>query len=317
VGAGFASGREIVSFFGDYPSIFIAPIVGAVFFLGCILFLSVGLKVKAHNITQANLLIMGNKHIVADIFLLFNGVVMLGGMLAAMNSLFDMVLPLSPLYAVLAGVLCAVLVARGLKGLLKSNAILMPIVVIIMIVTSVLAITRGGSGGGDRPIFFAPTLFNFPMILIYMSMNMMLASTVLVSVHTFSKRQIVTASTIASITMTCLMGVLIWALNSSSDYLTPMPLLSMAMTSGAVLFYFALAAIAVSIFTSMMTAMVGLDSWLKPVVGGKWYSIVLVLIAGLILSMLGFETVVAFLYPVIGLLGLVYIVWCIVYLKRA
>jgi len=315
VGAGFASGREILSFFGDSPSIFIAPLVGAVFFFGSILFLSVGAKVKADNITAANLLIMGNKHIIADILLLFNGVIMLGGMLAAMNSLFNMLLPLSPLYAFMAGILCAILVARGLKGLLKCNAILTPIVIAIMIVICIFAILRS-DGTGSQTIFFAPNPLNYPMILIYMSMNMMLASTVLTTIHTFNKRQIMTASFLASIVIAGLMAVLIFALNSSSDYYTAMPLVSMALSSGPILFYFAIAAIGVSIFTSMMTAMIGLDSWLKPITGGKWYSIVIVLISGLILSMLGFETVVAFLYPVIGVLGLVYIVWCIVYLAK-
>jgi len=316
VGAGFASGREVLSFFGDSPSIFIAPIVGAVFFLGSILFLSVGRKVRADNITQANLLIMGNKHIAADIFLLFNGVVILGGKLAAMNSLFVMVLFDVPfMYSIITGLLCAALVMKGVKGLLKSNAVLTPLVTAIMIVICVFAIVRGGGSQGSNIRVFAPPLLSFPMILVYMSMNMMLASTVLNTIWGFNKRQIVLSSAIAGAVVAGLMAVLIFALNSG-DYDTVMPLITMALSGGAILFYFAVAAIALSIFTSMMTAMIGLNSWLKPLTGGKWYSIAVVLVAGLILSMLGFENVVGFLYPVIGVIGFAYIVWCIVYLCK-
>lgn len=322
VGAGFASGREILSFFGGTPSILIAPVVGAVFFLGSVLFLSIGRVVKASNITQANLLIMGNKHIAADIFLLFNGVIILGGKLAAMNSLFRMVLPDVPfVYAIAAGLLCAVLVARGLNGLLKSNAVLTPLVIVIMVIICVAAIMRTGIVGdaaviedGGEPGFFRVP-FSFSMIMIYMSMNMMLASTVLTTIHTFSKKQVVWASAIASVIVAGLMAVLILALNSA-NYNVAMPLILMAQNGGAALFYAAFIAIALSVFTSMMTAMIGLNSWLRPITGGKWYSILLVLIAGLILSMLGFENVIAFLYPVIGVIGFVYIGWCIVYLVK-
>jgi len=314
VGAGFASGREVLSFFGDSPSLLIAPLVGVVFFFGSVLFLSVGRMVKADNIAQANLLIMGNKHIVADIFLLFNGVIILGGKLAAMNSLFAMVLPDVPfVYSITAGLLCSVLVVRGLKGLLKSNAVLTPLVIAIMVVICVVALVGDGQSIGTR--LFAPSLVSFPMILIYMSMNMMLASTVLTTIHAFSKKQIIRASAIAGVIVAGLMLLLIMALNSA-DYDVAMPLMMMAQNGGAVLFYAAFIAIALSIFTSMMTAMIGLNSWLKPITGGKWYSIAIVLTAGLILSKLGFENVIAFLYPVIGVIGFVYIGWCIVYLIK-
>ena len=46
IGAGFASGKEVVSFFGDVPNVFIALIAGGLVFACSVLFLFVGRRVK-------------------------------------------------------------------------------------------------------------------------------------------------------------------------------------------------------------------------------------------------------------------------------
>lgn len=59
-----------------------------------------------------------------------------------------------------------------------------------------------------------------------------------------------------------------------------------------------------------MTALIGLSSWLAPLTGSKGFSVAVSLIAGMLVSNLGFENVVAYLYPVIGIFGFVYTVLC-------
>ena len=54
--------------------------------------------------------------------------------------------------------------------------------------------------------------------------------------------------------------------------------------------------------------MSSLSNWLTGLTGSKKFSIIAVLIAGLIVSNLGFENVVAYLYPFIGMMGIIYII---------
>ncbi|MDE6398093.1 MAG: transporter, partial [Clostridiales bacterium] len=46
IGAGFCSGRELVSFFGSGISVFVAPLCGVCIFFVCVLFLYIGTKIR-------------------------------------------------------------------------------------------------------------------------------------------------------------------------------------------------------------------------------------------------------------------------------
>ena len=50
IGAGFASGREIVTFFGEVPNAVVALIAGVLVFACSVLFLFVGRRVKKSDI---------------------------------------------------------------------------------------------------------------------------------------------------------------------------------------------------------------------------------------------------------------------------
>ena len=54
IGAGFASGREIVTFLGERPSPWLALLGGIATFAFCAVFLLVGKKVNASSIGEVN-----------------------------------------------------------------------------------------------------------------------------------------------------------------------------------------------------------------------------------------------------------------------
>jgi uncharacterized membrane protein YkvI len=310
IGAGFASGREILTFFSSDIPLFVAPIVGILIFFVSVIFLFIGKTLQKDTISEINSKLLGKSHYVADIILLFNSLIVLAGMLSGMDSLFSIIFDFAPAYSIISGIICAFVVHKGLKGLLKGNAIIVPVIIlsIIIICTSTIFSTQTLSFGS---IHFRL----FPAIIVYVSMNMMLSSTVLTTIGSISKKQIVLSSFIAASIITLLMLLIIMALNTTKVD-TAMPILSIALSQNLVLFYLSLAAIATSIFTTMMTAMSSLSSWLNSLVGDKRFSIILVLIAGLIVSNFGFENVVAFLYPLIGIAGILYISFSIVFVVK-
>jgi len=308
IGAGFASGKEILSFFGDNIPFYIAPLSGLLIFGCSVLFLALSKRIKAESLSAANSKIMGRAHVAADIFLLFNSLVVLSGMLAAMDSLFSMVLPIVPAYSIISGILCALIVAKGIKGLLGGNMILVPVLIVLIVIICCFSI-------GTPQFLYSFRWFYPSAVIVYVSMNMMLAGTVYMTIKDLSLRQIIMSSVLAALVIAAIMSLIIFALNTTGIK-TDMPLMQIALNKNKTLFYVALAAIAACIFTSMMVAMSGLTQWLKGLIGDTKYSVILVLLAGLIFSNLGFENVVSFLYPVIGVLGAVYIGICLVYFAK-
>lgn len=309
IGAGFASGREIVSFFGSDISPLVAPLCGAVIFVLSVLFLTAGAKINATNIGEVNVKVAGKLHACADIFLLVNSLIVLSGMLAGMDSLGNMVLPIAPAYSVVSGVLCMLVVLKGMKGLLNCNSVIVPVIIAAMILVCSLSF--------DGVRFEAPfSGFTLLTILVYISMNMMLASTVLTTMGKLSFKTILISSGIAATVMSLLMLLIINGLNGSGTTDAAMPVLMLAKKISPVLFGLMVGVIAISIFTTMMTAMAGLTGWLDTLIGDKKYTVLIVFLAGLILSNLGFENVVAYLYPLIGVIGAIYIFLVIMFVAR-
>ena len=301
IGAGFASGKEISAFFGQNISPFVAPAVGLGIFLLCYLFCTIGRTFKSHDFSEVNHKLLGKLHVVADAFLLLNSLIVLSGMLSGMDSLFGSLFPIAPAYSIISGVLCAIIVAKGLKGLLKGNSIIVPFIVLFIILVCCFNI--------GKPMFsFAFGPFTIPAVIIYICMNIMLACTVLTTVDEKPKT-VFWASLIAALIMTALMLLIILTLNNN-DIDADMPLIAIAASTNKVLYYIAIAAVATSIFTTMMTAMSGLSSWLTPLTGDKRFAVAVSLVGGLIVSNLGFNNVVAYLYPLIGLIGLIYVLLC-------
>lgn len=310
IGAGFASGRELVSFFGNRISPFTAVLCGLAIFALSVVFLFIGSKLKSGNVSEVNRRLAGRAHVVVDSFLLVNNFIVLAGMLAGMDSLGDLVVKISPVWSIVSGALCVFVVCRGVKGLLNCNSLVVPLIIVSLIF--VCAYTAAGSGAPIKE-FESKTLLT---LVVYVCMNMMLASTVLTTMGEMSKKQIFVSSAIAAAIMTVLILLLILALNNNPLQSSDMPVLEMARKISPIAFGLILVVIAVSIFTTMLTAMSGLVAWFSAVFGGRFYSAVFVLLLALALSNLGFSNVVSYLYPVIGVLGVAYTVLCLIYVAR-
>ena len=140
IGAGFASGKEVVAFFGAKPNMFSALIMGVLVFGCSVLFLFVGRRVKKTDIGEVNGAVFGKARPFADVFMLFNSTTVLGAMLAATDSLAAEFIDIRPLASIVVGLLCAVIAIKGLNGVIKANAVLVPLMIAFLCVCSIVAI---------------------------------------------------------------------------------------------------------------------------------------------------------------------------------
>ncbi len=311
IGAGFCSGRELVSFFGSHISIFVAPICGVCIFFICVLFLSVGRFVQKRSFGEVNRKLLGKFRVVADVLLLLNSTIVLGAMIAGLDSLFSPVVPV-PVIGTAAAVVCALIAAKGLGGLLDCNGIVVPVIIVLL-----LAVTVGSLKNGDLASSVgAFSLFTLPAAITYVSMNMMLASTVLTTVGTLTRKQIVAGSLIAAACITLLMALLITSINCTGNFDAEMPVLQMASSIGRGARVVLSIALGISIFTTMLTAVGGLSEYLRALGGGKLFSGVVTVLAGVALSRLGFVRVVSLFYPMVGVAGFFYLGVCVAFVRK-
>lgn len=299
IGAGFASGKEVVTFFGAVPNVFTALITGALVFGCSVLFLFVGRRVQKTDIGEVNGAVFGKLRPLADVFMLFNSMTVLGAMLAGSDSLAAEFLDIRPITSVVLGLLCAVIAVKGMSGVIKANAVLVPIMIATLCVCSVMAI--------DFPFRPQNSGINVYSIALYVSMNMILGGSVLTTVHKLSPREILLAAAVAALVIAGLLMCIMGALQSCSASHADMPMLLVALKNGRAMYFICLPVIAASIFTTMLSAFKSVYDYVLGFFKNKILSAGAVLIGGLIVGAFGFSNVVGTLYPIIGAVGILYI----------
>ena len=314
IGAGFASGREIISFFSSPTSIIIAPLIGVGIFLISSLFLHIGSKLNTNCLTTVNKALLGKAHFAGDGFLLANSLIVLSAMFAGFSALGNMFLDVPIVFPLIAAVLCVLIVYTGTKGLLKVNRFLMPVVIISLVAISIVSMQGRDSYSSNGNGVFGFQTIGF--LFLYLSMNMLLASTVLTTMGKISKKEVFISSALAGVFLGILTLFLVIALNRYDVSNVELPLLYIAGQMHLSIYIIVIAVLAISILTTMFIAMNALVAWINNIFKNRLYSSILVLLIAISLSNLGFSGVVRFLYPVIGVLGLTYITAGIIFVIR-
>lgn len=305
IGAGFASGREIVTFFGETPPVAVAAAVAVLVFVSCATFLFVGSKACADDIGAVNRKIAGRAEPVLSVLMLFNSLVSLSAMLAGTDDLFGNIFPLKPLYSILFGVLGVIVVTRGLDGIMKVNVVVVPLLVAVTVLISALSVT-------------CPSCSPFTCVaayksVTYVAMNAILAASVLTTVHGLDRKQIVISSALTGVIIGGIVLCVILALGSGSAGSADMPVVEMAKPLGSFAYALAIVSVATGIFTTMISAHLSLTEWAVSLCCNKTYAAVVGAVIAEIIGLVGFRTVVDVFYPVVGVMGTVYFIVCLIY----
>ena len=307
IGAGFASGREILTFFGNTLSPLLAIPISIVTFLFCAVFLLVGARVNASEIGEVNRKIARPLEVVLNIFMLFNCAITFSAMLAGTNALLDSVFPLSPLYSIIFALLSTLVVVFGLRGLMRVNSLVVPVLIVVMTLICAFNV--------NAPVTLYFEKSSVSNVFIYTALNGILAASVLTTVNGLSKKEILLSSALSAV----MIGALILLLSLSLPSVSPsseMPLVELAKRLGTYPFVFAIFAVLAGIFTTMLTAHASISEWINAFFNNRVLSASVSAIFCLTLSFLGFKRVIDIFYPVIGVIGLAYFLVCVIYLIR-
>ncbi|MBR2989237.1 MAG: hypothetical protein IKC64_05905 [Clostridia bacterium] len=306
IGAGFASGREIVAFFGFAPSPVIALAVALAVFIFTLGYLTAVKKAKATTLVEYHDEIAGRFSPVLSCVILANCAVTVSAMLSGLDALFSEIYPLKPLYSIIGGILCVTVTARGRNRLLSANGVIVPLLVFIIVA---VCLSKASDfycfNHAERILYAVP----------YVGLNAMLSSSAIVGEKDLTTAQSVLISLICALAIGTLTLLIILALSTGNYANASMPIVAISQEN-PVLFSLAFVGLGCAIFSTLISAHSVLTEWVTPVVGNRTLSSIITICACLSLSFIGFKQVVDTLYPATSILSIAYAIVTLIYLVK-
>lgn len=301
IGAGFASGKELVNFFGGFniaSAVFIC-FAGIMFYLVCMLFLRSGGLMRSRG--DAPSALFGRAGIVFGLITNLNYFIVIAAMLSGIDAALGVKLPIPSL---ICAALTVVVVLKGINGIVRFSVYLVPAIIVFLLIISIVNIGEAvGVEDVDISHLFVSTIS-------YASMNMLLAFGVLSEVE-MSKKYARIGSAIGSSIIVVLMLALSWAMTSSGALNAVMPVLHISKQPAVRVI--AIIILLLAILTTLISAAFPVARWGERLTGKKKLSAIAAMICGYLLSLIGFDKIVGFFYPVTGIIGLMLICAAILY----
>jgi len=315
VGAGFATGKEIIEFFSQYGFIGLIGILisGYLFIFFGVKIMTVSIRIKARSYEQVNNYLFGSffsPFVNIMMFLMLIGVTSV--MLSGAGAVFQEHLYVPKLYGVLFTVCLAGLVMIiGTKGLVYVNSFVVPIMILFCFY---LAIQVFSLPSFWERIFSDPVAHTkwegFITPFTYTAFNLALAQAVLVPLasEVNDEKSVKLGGIIGGAVLTVILlsnhSVLMMLPNF---YIYEIPMAVMMNQLASYLYVAYIFIIYSEIFTSVIGNIYGLERLLHKYVNiNRIWIFVFILFVALIISKMDYGTLLSYLYPLFGYISLIY-----------
>jgi len=318
IGAGFASGREIYTFFNVYGSIGVIGILIASIISGIVIYkvLKYIRNKKIENYNQYLEELVNSKktrdvfNIIINIFLLISFYIMIAGFCAYFKQEFN----ISPyIIGLIMAILCYFTFINRIEGVTKINTILIPMLIGVIILIGI----RNGlsiSGELEDKMMVQQTKFGIGWLISsieYACYNSILLIPILISLKKYSKNKEGIISIISASVFLILSIVLYLVLLSGGKEIinVDLPLIYIVNKFGSIYRYLCGIVVVSAIFTTAISAGYG---FLQNVSKDKaTYKIIAIIICStsILAIKLGFSYLVDLTYPIFGLLSFIQIIY--------
>lgn len=316
IGAGFASGREILDFFGIYG---VRGFIGII--ISSILFSLIGsfllLQVYRNNIKNYKELIdylFGEKiGFVVDTIITFSLFTGFCVMVSGSGAIFHEEFGLSPSIGIyVMTVICFIVFLFSLKGLSFINSILVPILIIGILFIGVKAILKDGLNFSN---IYGVSITNkgniFTSSFLYVSFNVLLVFVVFSSLSPLikNKKTAIKGGLFGGIILGILGIFILFPLliYYSEVYLLDIPMLKVSEYVGGIYRKYFSVIIWIAMFTTAIANGFGFNERILKGEKNPCFSLMFCFIS-IPFAKLGFSTLVQFLYPIYGYIGGVIII---------
>ncbi|MGI6706450.1 MAG: hypothetical protein ACOX6S_09435 [Clostridia bacterium] len=316
VGAGFATGQEIMQFFTIYGEKSFYAVL-----LTTVLFIVLGIRIMElgkccgsssyGDITEG---FFGKKiGKIVNLFMMLALIVTTAAMLAGAGALFEEQFSIPLLLGVFfTGILTVLTIIAGIKGLMSVNVIFVPIMVLFSCI--LMLFTLWYHNHDPVVIQYQPvTIYQLVNTsLMYVSFNIILSIGVLGPLGSAirDKKPIILGGVLGGL----ILGVLIASSNYCMlvhspeifEFEIPIVYMVLAMGSGFHLFYSLV--VWGEIFTTLIASVFSLVKFFQRIFKSRLILSVGIVAISYMISRLGFSRIVGSLYPVIGFIGLIFMI---------
>lgn len=299
VGAGFASGREMLVFFQNGNPLLVAAAFFVLFCGVTFLFLHMSKTANASGITQINKAVFGKFSFVFNAIFVLNYFLAASAMIAGCQTLFQKAFGVNFPFGLIVAILCAVAVYFGIDGIKKINAVLVPIIILCLI-----AVCLFDGGGGEWMEFDASYVLQAVKYVAYNAMLM--CGLVTVCGKDLNKKQSVAVSVISASVLALLIFFMLSCFSGQNFAGVEMPMLFLAKRGS--LFYVFCIVVACGIITSLLAAAFPLAEWAESKVGDRQVSVVGLFICAYIVSLFGFADILDFTLPITSSAAVVFVI---------
>lgn len=321
IGAGFASGQEIYTFFNLYGFKGLIGILLSVFLMGFIIYktFNIILKNNINNYQDFIINIIPKKfrdkkilgftiNNIINIFLLISFNIMVAGF----STYFLQELNIPKLYgSIIIAILLFITLSKNIDGVIKINTCLIPILIILIIFLGIKKI--------ERPVnIFCVKSNQISWLLssiLYASYNSISLIPILVSLKQYIKTKkeakLISVSTV--IILLILSVVIFFIINSFIEEirLVEIPIIYIASTLGKVCKYIYGIAILMAIFTTAVSTGYGFLSNITKTRKSYQALLLIICIISIFVGQIKFSNLISILYPVFGYLGIIQIIFII------
>ena len=313
VGAGFASGKETWYYFASFGTMgYISIGVAAItFFLCALLFMNFGRKMGVSSVQDMNKAMFGKGAILGEFALVFCNLILLASMFAGANSLFEIVVSDS-IYryaSVATAIITLLIVCFGFKGITKVNLIVVPLMLAVLVVVFCASISHPQTYFEVNNFTLINVVESLVYCILFISSNMFFAGFIFAKLgKDYSKSETVGGSLIGALFLTLSLVAMAVTLNLNPQWTTSdMPLVAIAGTMGNAFSIFVLIVVWIGLLTTAVALLYTVTNWLKTYFGGTFFAALTATLLAMVMSGFGFASFVAYVYPVFGIVGLIYI----------
>ncbi|MBQ2711848.1 MAG: hypothetical protein IJF71_00565 [Clostridia bacterium] len=322
VGAGFASGREIVLFFhaGGGLLLLFSVLFSALYFA-----VGYGITLRCQKLGITTLrafsqAAFGRAHRMLELLIDVGYLLLFATMLAGVDALapWNLIGEFRLLTAITM-LLCFVTVMGGMDGLMRANVLITPLMTVAVIAICVASAVKSG----DISVWQAMTVRPIQAVcnvVLYVSMNLFNALGITVSVAEIAEKRTVKGAYIVSAAVLgialSVIGVALFTADSAA-ILAEIPLLALCGAFGVLSEVIIAALIWCGVFTTMISSLFPLSGRLDNALGKRSTATALLIVAGYILSRMGFSQAVRVFYPLTGAVGAVAVVLFFIRTKKS
>jgi uncharacterized membrane protein YkvI len=314
VGAGFATGQEILQFFTHYGILsFWAILISVVLFIfvgRSIMIYSSNLRVKSFGKLAAHL--FGAAAPFVNLYLGVTFILVCGAMFAGAGALFEEHWGIPYLLgAIITAFLTLLVTLKGVKGILAVNVVIVPYLIIFNLLIFVYVLSKDMKPPVMFQSYSSGEVFDLVRTgVIYASFNIVLSIGVLASLGSEirDKKTLTWGSILGGGFLGILLaqGNYILLCHIPEIFYAEIPLMVIISQMGS----FFITAYSVAIWAEIFTTAVGNLFSIHTALNGRYKTpsflpALCVTVLGLGICLLGFSNIVAWFYPALGIIGLV------------